>query len=160
MVVFCQRHPMGGGHRLELLVWHSQEGRQDGERQWLFSFIRHRILRLRLLRRRERRTEGKNVRKPQSLNRFMMLKIILLVAIASVYSPCKGCVPRLLSSIISTCPSWDSELSTSPPGPRIRSPSHPRYTQPTLRYRERSTLNMEIIIGSRWFCGFNRNVMI
>ena len=29
----------------------------------------------------------------------------LLVAIASVYSPCKGCVPRLLSSIISTCPS-------------------------------------------------------
>ena len=64
MVVFCQRHPMGGGHRLELLVWHSQEGRQDGERQWLFSFIRHRILRLRLLRRRERRTEGKCPKTP------------------------------------------------------------------------------------------------
>ena len=46
-----------------------------------------------------------NALKPKSLNRFMMLKIILLVAIASVYSPCKGCVPRLLSSIISTCPS-------------------------------------------------------
>ena len=59
MIVFCQRHPVGGGHRLELLVWHSQERRQDGEGQRLLGFIRHRVLRLRLLRRRERRTQGK-----------------------------------------------------------------------------------------------------
>ena len=74
----------------------------------------------------------------------MMLKIILLVAIASVHSPCKRCVSRLLSSTISTCRSWDSELSTSPPGQRIRSPSRPRYTQPTLRYRERSTWRLSL----------------
>ena len=96
MIVFSQRHPVGGGHRLELLVWHSQERRQDGEGQRLLGFIRHRVLRLWLLRRRERRTEGKMPKNPaQSLIWFMMLKIILLVAIASVYSPvndvCPGC---------------------------------------------------------------------
>ena len=65
MIVFSQRHPVGGGHRLELLVWHSQERRQDGEGQRLLGFIRHRVLRLWLLRRRERRTQGKNALKPR-----------------------------------------------------------------------------------------------
>ncbi len=51
-------HPRRRGHGLGLLVQLRAQGRQDGKGERLLRAIRHRIVRLRILRRGQRRAKG------------------------------------------------------------------------------------------------------